>query len=461
MKTRLIISCLLTLTWVSQIFAQSDIPSVRVIYLVSADRQERADYKAAIEMAILDIQQWYKKQMNGRTFRLNEPIVEVLKSNQPANWFTGTPISGVREGDWGIQHTLSEVKRLLPQESIPGNYTWVMYSDGPGSSGRGGGQICYLPEDDLLGLTGTHPTQPDIPRWIAGLGHEIGHAFGLPHPADTRKHEDAIMWTGIYGKYPNQTYLTPEDKAMLVKSPFFMTDSEIADREVVWQTTYSYHGGSFVRNKTKGGGAFWTENADDGATYQFQETRSDGRFYYAFGRSVVTLKIPIKGGTSYYSGNNGQNWNTNHYVTITADEKVTPASAENTTTESTGSGSVWTPTQVDMAEVMLPCKDPQYLTNTDPNEATKITFTNHLEEEVRLYWINYDQQPVAYLTIQPGEQGVQQTYSNHWWMAKTTSGACVGIFKNTTAKAVTVDIERQVTPIRWQTVDETELKKKN
>ena len=97
----------------------------------------------------------------------------------------------------------------------------MIYSDGPGNKGRGGNGVTVLPEDDLLGLVGQHPTQKDVKRWIAGLGHELGHAFGLAHPQDTQKHADAIMWMGIYGKYPDQTYLTDEDKGILMKSPFF------------------------------------------------------------------------------------------------------------------------------------------------------------------------------------------------------------------------------------------------
>ncbi len=462
------ISICLTLSLLSiKTLAQDQIPSVRVIYLVSADREERADYKAAIEMAILDIQKWYKKQMNGRTFRLNEPIVEVLRSNQPANWFTGTPIPGVGEGDWGFQHALSEIKRLLPNESIPGNYTWVMYSDGPGSSGRGGGQICYLPEDDFLGLTGRHPTQPDIPRWIAGLGHEIGHAFGLPHPSDTKKHADAIMWTGIYGKYPDQTYLTPEDKAHLRKSPFFLTNEEIANRKVIHQTVYSFHGGTFTRNLTKGGDAFWVEHQDYLADeYQFIETSDDGQYYYALGRSIVTIKIPIKGGHSYYSGDDGKNWTPNHYVTLTSDEDVGDIKEIAIDNDSEESSNDPQSTKLSIklnpvtsAAVLSPCEDPKNLRIDGAVESTEITFVNHLTEAVQLYWVDYDQKLAQYATLQPDEKITQGTYSNHWWMAKTLKNECIGIFKNNSTAATTVDIERKVKSIKWQPVDESGLKK--
>jgi hypothetical protein len=102
------------------------------------------------------------------------------------------------------------------------NYTWVIYSDGPGNKGRGGSSICVMPEDDLKGLVGKHPTQPNIYRWYGGLAHELGHAFGLNHPANPEIHPMAIMWTGIYGYYPEQAYFTEEDKIILKNSPFLL-----------------------------------------------------------------------------------------------------------------------------------------------------------------------------------------------------------------------------------------------
>jgi hypothetical protein len=194
--------------------------TVRVVYLVSKDREERADFKAAIEKAITSVRDWYGSQLDGVTFRLREPVVEVLKSEREAAWFSANP-NGSNRDDWGHNNALAESKRLLGARNFDPDFVWIVYSDGPGDKGRGGSGFCYLPEDDLLGLIGEHPTQKKIERWVGGLAHELGHAFGLPHPADTKTHYDAIMWAGFYEKYPKGAYFTEEDKKKLLASPFF------------------------------------------------------------------------------------------------------------------------------------------------------------------------------------------------------------------------------------------------
>ena len=61
------------------------------------------------------------------------------------------------------------------------------------------------------------------------------------------------MWAGIYGKYPDHTYLTDEDKGILMKSPFFFRpNGEPVVKSARVAEKYLYDGGSFTRYVAKG-----------------------------------------------------------------------------------------------------------------------------------------------------------------------------------------------------------------
>lgn len=296
--------------------ADDDIKRVRIVYIVSADRDEKPEYTAALDHAIRDLQKWYSKQLGGPTFQLNVPVVEVVKSDKPANWFYDNP-NGLNKDNWGYNNTLAEAKRLLGTRRNDPNFVWAVYSDGPGNKGRGGSGVTCLPEDDLLGLVGKHPTQKNKLRWIAGLGHELGHAFGLSHPKDTKKHRDAIMWTGIYGKYPDRTYLTEQDKQILMRCPFFYhKNGEPVFKKGPVITRYVYRGGAFVQH----GGIdpiLWIETKSNSSNeYQFVESRRDDTWIYLYdaGRNF-TIRLPIKGGRSSLSTDNGKNWRPLYNIT--------------------------------------------------------------------------------------------------------------------------------------------------
>lgn len=290
---------------------------VRMIYLVSGDREVNPRYVSAIERAIVDLQAWYGKQLGGPSFRLYSPVVEVVKSDRPAGWFYSNR-NGLNKDDWGFNNTLEEARRLCGAGLNDPKFVWVIYSDGPGNKGRGGNGVACLPEDDLLGLVGRHPTQKDKTRWIAGLGHELGHAFGLPHPSDTKKHANALMWTGIYGKYPDKAYLTAEDKKLLMKSPFFYhkNGKPVAERGKI-VARYHYNGGVFERRK--GNNTFvWTESTANGAgAHSFEEEKTDAEYYFLKdAKRGFLIRLPINSGQSFLSTDKGKSWQPLYHVEI-------------------------------------------------------------------------------------------------------------------------------------------------
>ena len=289
--------------------------SVRIIYMVSSDRAVREDFRKGIETAAKDLQGWYARQLGGPTFQLNDPIVEVVKSSENARWFYDHP-NGNNKDDWGFNNSLAEAARLLGARLGDPQYVWVIYSDGPGNRGRGGDGVTVLPEDDLLGLVGQHPEQKDIKRWIAGLGHELGHAFGLSHPRNLQKDSDAIMWMGIYGKYPDKTYFTDEDKTILLTSPFFFHpngDPVLSPSRVTEK--YDYKGGSFARYAGAGKPRWVESKTDSTEEYRFEETGRDQNWIRLFDSSRnMLLRLPVDEGICSWSTDDGKTWNALYHV---------------------------------------------------------------------------------------------------------------------------------------------------
>ncbi len=207
--------------------------TVRVIYAAPSDLEFRADASEAIAHAIVDLQSWYRRELGGLTFSLYEATPEECRMSQPADYY-GTGHA------W--DKVVAAVQHCAPVQFDSPDFVWVIYPDVEESCeeaselGRGASGLTILHRGDLEGVTNPKPTfycdigpfDYPLERWIGGLGHELGHALRLPHPPGCYQWDPvttcddmeafSLMHIG-YVSYPN-TYLLPDDKEVLIRSPF-------------------------------------------------------------------------------------------------------------------------------------------------------------------------------------------------------------------------------------------------
>jgi hypothetical protein len=211
--------------------------AVHVIYAVPPDRPARANFAHAINSAILDLQAWYLGQV-GKTFAIASPAPSVCHLPHPNAYYAVNTWEKVREG---VLHC----GNVVTDEQATAKAIWVVYADvdhkcnAPGPIGLGATGLAELGRQDMNGLTGGkyvsdcgEPFTLPVGRYVGGLGHELGHAFGLPHPPgcdqglpSCAKNANAIMWLG-YVTWPN-TYLTAAEKGWLRKDKFFRLTKSI------------------------------------------------------------------------------------------------------------------------------------------------------------------------------------------------------------------------------------------
>ncbi len=191
-----------------------------LVYLVTPkDKTFNQRYYDALKASVLSLRQWYKNQMgNHKTFVINPLVVDTLTGGHDSVWYNGYngPFSGEDPRFYGYYNTYTDMQALLGSKFNTSQYTYLVYVAAPGG-GAGTPGFCAMGDQDLKGLLGENEDNLNPNRWIGGGGHELGHAFGLPHPDN--QNEQAIMWTG-YVMYPD-CILQDSDRAILNVSPFF------------------------------------------------------------------------------------------------------------------------------------------------------------------------------------------------------------------------------------------------
>ena len=234
--------CLLALTLPSLSLAATN-KSIRFIYAVGSDRAFQSASAGGIRKAATDLQAWYPGQLGGKTILLNDPVVEKCVLPKPAAYYAGDSFNRV----------LTDVTVCVPAMWNDPNFRWVIYADvdelcNVGRLGLGGSGVTIMGHFDIAGLGGQRTqTGPcgdtfsfAFDRWTGGLGHELGHALGLPHPPGCDQSlsicdSNALMWAGFYN-FPT-TYLRDDDKATLNGSPFLVAVQAAARKAM---TEYYY-----------------------------------------------------------------------------------------------------------------------------------------------------------------------------------------------------------------------------
>ena len=204
--------------------------TVRVLYAAPSDREFRTGASEVIANAIVDLQSRYRRELGGLTFSLYEVTPEECRMSEPADYYgRGNAWAKVVEG---VQH-------CAPVQHHSQDFVWVVYvdvkesCDEPHELGAGGPGLTILQAAEGDFAPGEFyycdegPHERTLGGVIGGLGHELGHALGLPHPPgcdpwDPTTCDDlealSLMHDG-YASYPD-TYLLPDDKEILIRSPF-------------------------------------------------------------------------------------------------------------------------------------------------------------------------------------------------------------------------------------------------
>lgn len=277
------------------------IPTVRFVYMISSDKSENPEFIPAIESAALSVQSWYEKQLDGFTFRLRTPIVDVVKAPVRSDYYATNPLNR-RQFDWGVFNCAKVAEQVLGSRFFDPKHIWIIYVDATDFGGQGGSGLACMSEQDLYGLAGKRA--PSVNRWQGGLAHELGHALGLPHPTEFVQSNYAVMAFGWYFDYPNGTYLTEDDKGILRRSPYLYRD-QVAITGAVQEVFYYKDGWFEQRNN-----GYWYENKyDQSMRYTYSEIERDTSHKLLFDVSRnLFLKLPNRGGMAQFSIDQKQTW---------------------------------------------------------------------------------------------------------------------------------------------------------
>jgi hypothetical protein len=182
--------------------------TLRVFWVVPTDVSFDQRYVDGIAGVVLEAQRYYMAEL-GVTFRVNNPIVEVVTGEHNASWYQNTPIGG--DSNWyTVENMQAELRRRFSLNEPDSRWKIVAEISSPGSGGGGNGWVT-LTKHDADGAAGLDNPNESMNRWYGGMVHEMGHMFGLPDSSST----DGTPMSGSFYSYPNCHFSTAQKNSIL------------------------------------------------------------------------------------------------------------------------------------------------------------------------------------------------------------------------------------------------------
>lgn len=184
--------------------------TVRVFWLIPSDVAYDQKIYDGMGNVMLEAQRYYQQEL-GKSFKLNNPIVEVVNGDHPANWYETNPIGGSANSYWWTtQNMQAELMRKYSLGAPDPRWKIVGYISAVGNGG-GGSNWVILPKHDADGAGGYGGA---MGRWYGGMVHELGHAFGLPDATYT----DGTPMSASFYDYPNTHFSAAQKNSLLTLS---------------------------------------------------------------------------------------------------------------------------------------------------------------------------------------------------------------------------------------------------